>query len=66
MNQIKSIHNGKYSPYDLSNRLRGQGSLSKSIEQLFKISKLKHMGNSKMPEFDSSKFRVPSDQYSLF
>ncbi|MTI23103.1 PA0069 family radical SAM protein [Fulvivirga sp. RKSG066] len=64
-NQIREAHGGKVNDSRFGTRMRGEGKLMESINQLFNASKKKYLGNRQSPTLDTSKFRR-NGNYQLF
>ncbi|MEQ6122390.1 PA0069 family radical SAM protein [Reichenbachiella sp. MALMAid0571] len=64
-NQIESLHGGNVNDSQWGRRMRGDGVMSESIENLFHISVKKYMKDRTMSPLDTSKFRKGGN-YSLF
>lgn len=56
-NQIRSAHGGSVSDSRPGVRMRGEGNIAQSVHQLFKLFQKKYFGDSKMPEYDFTKFQ---------
>lgn len=63
---IMECHGGDVSDSQYGRRMRGEGSVSQSISQLFKVSVKKYFKSNRPAEVDCSLFRRPSSQMSLF
>ncbi len=68
LHQIAEIHGGEVNDSRFGTRMRGEGNISKSINQLFKMAVKKHLSGRKKFEFDLTQFRRPgeSKQMELF
>ncbi len=64
-NHITNAHGGSVSDSRPGIRMRGEGNVAESIQQLFRLCKRKHLEGRGMPEFDFSLFMRPG-QMSLF
>ena len=67
LNAIKSCHGGNLSDMQWGRRIKGDGAIAESIQQLFKISKSKFMGDTQMPDLRTDLFCPrQGTQLSLF
>ncbi len=67
MNQIKDCHNGQLYDSAFGKRMRGEGKIAETINQLFKTARKKYMGDKPAYEFNLTAFRRPErGQLSLF
>ncbi|NVJ85391.1 MAG: PA0069 family radical SAM protein [Algoriphagus sp.] len=57
MNQIATLHGGKVQDNQFGRRMKGEGVLAKSIQQLFQQSRKKYFFGKAMPEFNLKAFR---------
>lgn len=64
-NQIRHAHGGSVSDSRPGIRMRGEGNVADSVNQLFKLFKRKYFKDGQMPEYDFSKF-IKGGQLSLF
>ncbi|WKN30199.1 PA0069 family radical SAM protein [Porifericola rhodea] len=64
-NQIKSLHGGNLNDSMFGRRMKGEGVVSDSIQQLFKIAKNKYLKHREMPAYNMNAFR-PNGTMSLF
>lgn len=64
-NQIRHTHGGSVSDSRPGIRMRGEGNIAQSVNQLFKLFQKKYFGESKMPDYDFSKFKKDG-QLQLF
>ncbi|MEM8567348.1 MAG: PA0069 family radical SAM protein [Bacteroidota bacterium] len=64
-NQIKALHGGKVSDSEFGRRMRGEGSYSEIIKQLFTQAVNRYMSDSVKPVLTTSKFRKGGN-YGLF
>ena len=53
---ITSLHGGKVNDSEWGRRMKGEGQVAESINQLFRASKRKYMGDRSLPEYDCSRF----------
>jgi DNA repair photolyase len=67
-NQISEVHDGQVNDSRFGSRMRGEGKIAESINQLFKLARKKHMGNAPQFEYDLTLFdhRAGDSQLSLF
>lgn len=63
--QIQSLHGGQVHDSQWGRRIVGEGVISDHINQLFKVTKQKYMGDCQMPPYDLSRFNR-SGSYRLF
>lgn len=63
--QIKALHGGQLNDSQFGRRIKGEGVISESINQLFHIARSKYLGERKMPEYNRAAFR-PSGTLRLF
>lgn len=56
-NQIADLHGGNVNDSQFGRRMRGEGNLAEVIQQLFRVSKNRHLKNRSMPPYDLTKFR---------
>ncbi len=68
LNHIRAIHGGSLNDSNWGRRMSGDGNIASSIQQLFQISRMKHIGGRSLPELNCNIFRVPGSvkQVSLF
>lgn len=66
MQQIKSLHNGRTGSSEFGVRGRGVGVLAENLRSQRKLAIRKYFPNQKSPVLDTSLFRRPTDQLSLF
>lgn len=66
LNHIRSCHYGNLNDSRFGQRMRGDGKISDSIAQLFKLAKKKHFGKRKMRPLNNTLFSVPGQQMKLF
>jgi len=68
LHHIESMHGGNLNDSRYGKRMRGEGNIAESINQLFKISVKKHFGNKPKFEFNLNAFKRPnkSGQMELF
>ena len=68
LHQIEEIHGGKINDSRYGTRMRGEGNIAKSINQLFKMAVKKHLSGKDKFEYDLTAFRRPgeSKQMELF
>ena len=64
-NQIRSAHGGSVSDSRPGIRMRGEGNIADSVNQMFKLFQRKYLGENKLPEYDFSHF-TKNGQLSLF
>lgn len=66
-NHISETHGGQVNDNRFGKRMRGEGKIAESINQLFKLSVKRHMGGRKFPDYNYSLFRRPGsvDQLQL-
>ncbi len=64
-NSISSLHGGKVNDSQWGRRMRGEGALAASIEQLFNLARKKHLAGRAMPAYNKAAF-IREGQYSLF
>lgn len=67
-NQIKECHGGQVNDSRFGTRMKGEGNIAQSINQLFKLAKHKYMHGLKFPAYDTSHFKRPiiNGQLQLF
>lgn len=65
LNLIREIHGGSLNDSQFGRRMRGEGQIAETINQLFHISRKKFLGNRQMPTYDLSRFRR-NGNYNLF
>ena len=67
-NHIKACHGGQVNDSRFGTRMRGEGKIAESINQLFVMAKKKYMSECKMPEYDFTLFKKPeiNGQLNLF
>lgn len=65
LNQIREVNGGLLSNTISGRRMSGQGTVAKMIQRLFNVHRQKFMTNSEI-DFNTSLFRIPSDQMELF
>jgi len=58
-NHISESHGGQVNDNRFGTRMRGEGKIAESINQLFKLSVKKYMNGRKFPEYDYSLFKRP-------
>jgi DNA repair photolyase len=63
---IESMHNGQVNDSEFGRRMRGEGNLAEIIRQQFKVHVKKNGLNQDKFEFNTSAFRRPNSQLSLF
>ena len=56
-NQISDLHGGHVNDSQFGRRMTGEGHFADTINQLFRVSKKKYLGDRKMPALDLTKFR---------
>jgi len=56
-NQIADLHGGNVNDSQFGRRMRGEGNLADVIQQLFRVSKNRHLKDKSMPPYDLTKFR---------
>lgn len=68
LHHIESMHGGKLNDSRFGTRMRGEGNISRSISQLFKLSVKRHLSGRDKFEFDLTAFRRPGEveQLELF
>jgi len=59
LHQISELHGGTTSDSRFGTRMRGEGNISKAINQLFKMAVKKHFSGKPKFEFDTTQFRIP-------
>lgn len=64
-NHICETHGGKVNDNRFGTRMRGEGKIAESINQLFKLSVKKYLSGRKMPDFNYGIFRRPGSQVQL-
>lgn len=64
-NHIRHAHGGSVSDSRPGIRMRGEGNIAQSVNQLFKLFRNKYYGENKMPDYDFTKFQR-GGQMSLF
>lgn len=66
-NHISETHGGQVNDNRFGKRMRGEGKIAESINQLFKLSVKRHMERRKFPDYNYSLFRRPGsvDQLQL-
>lgn len=57
LNLIKSMHGGQLNDSQWGRRMKGEGQIADSIQQLFHISESKYLDGRKMPPYDLTRFR---------
>lgn len=62
---ISSLHGGKVNDSQWGRRMRGEGALAASIQQLFQLARKKYLSGRAMPAYNKSAF-IRKGQYSLF
>lgn len=63
---IQSCHNGHVNDSEFGRRMKGNGNIAQLIKDTFKLHCRLNKLNEKKVELDSSLFRVPKDQLSMF
>ena len=68
LNQIAELHGGTVNDSRFGTRMRGEGNIAKSINQLFKMAVKKHLPGRNKFEYDLTAFRRPGEakQMELF
>ena len=68
LNQIAELHGGTLNDSRFGTRMRGEGNIAKSINQLFKMAVKKHLSGRERFEYDLTAFRRPGEnkQMELF
>ncbi len=68
LHHIENVHGGQLNDSRYGTRMRGEGNIAQSINQLFKLSVKKHLAGRDKFEFDLSAFRRPGEirQMELF
>jgi DNA repair photolyase len=68
LNHIESIHGGTLNDSRFGTRMRGEGNISQSINQLFKLAVKKHLAGRDRFDYDLTAFRRPGEveQLELF
>lgn len=67
LNQIREAHGGNLNDSQYGRRMRGEGPMSDSISQFFKLTKKRLLGESKMPSYNLDAFQLPEEgQLKLF
>jgi len=61
LNQIAELHGGEVNDSRFGTRMRGEGNISKAINQLFKMAVKKHFPDTPKFEFDLTQFRRPGE-----
>jgi DNA repair photolyase len=64
-NGISSLHGGKVNDSQWGRRMRGEGALAVSIQQLFNLARRKYLSGRSMPAYNTAAF-IRKGQYSLF
>jgi DNA repair photolyase len=57
--QVQDVHGGQVNDSRFGKRMRGEGKIAESVNQLFKLSVKKFLEGRKFPEFDYKNFRRP-------
>lgn len=66
LEQIRSCHQGQLNDSRFGKRMRGDGKIAESIEQLFRIHKQKYFKGRSMRALNRENFCVPGKQMQLF
>ncbi len=68
LHQIENVHGGKLNDSRFGTRMRGEGNIAQSINQLFKMSVKRHLAGRDKFEFNLGAFRRPGEvkQMDLF
>lgn len=65
--QISELHGGAMNDSTMGRRMHGEGALAESIRSVFKVLRKRYFGDSRMPDHDSSHFKIPANgQLDLF
>ncbi|MDQ3051603.1 MAG: PA0069 family radical SAM protein [Bacteroidota bacterium] len=64
-NHVEACHGGQANDSRFGTRMKGEGKIAESINQLFKLSVKRFMDGRKFPEFDYSLFRRPGANSQL-
>jgi DNA repair photolyase len=65
LHQIQEVHGGQVNDSRFGTRMRGEGNISQSINQLFKMAVKKHLSGRDKFEFDLTAFRRPGEVQQL-
>ncbi len=64
-NHVEACHGGQANDSRFGTRMKGEGKIAESINQLFKLSVKRFMEGRKFPDFDYSLFRRPGETSQL-
>lgn len=65
LHHIENVHGGQLNDSRFGTRMRGEGNIAQSINQLFKMAVKKHLAGRDKFEFDLSAFRRPGEVQQL-